>query len=81
MTCRLSRCCDFDFDFSAAYPAEHITFRSHLVNDYLVEHGIDQARLTTEGYGQTCPVADNKTKEGKAKNRRTEIEVVGTRNK
>ena len=27
----------FDFDFSAAYPAEHITFRSHLVNDYLVE--------------------------------------------
>lgn len=27
----------FNFDFSAAYPAEHITFRSHLVNDYLVE--------------------------------------------
>lgn len=27
----------FDFDFSANYPAEHITFRSHLVNDYLLE--------------------------------------------
>lgn len=27
----------FDFDFSAAYPAEHITFRSHLTNDYLTE--------------------------------------------
>lgn len=27
----------FDFDFTPPYPAEHITFRSHLVNDYLVE--------------------------------------------
>ena len=26
-----------DFDFTPPYPAEHITFRSHLVNDYLVE--------------------------------------------
>lgn len=33
----------FDFDFSAAYPAEHITFRSHLVNDYLTEVFADAA--------------------------------------
>jgi OmpA-OmpF porin, OOP family len=33
----------------------------------------------TEGKGKRQPVADNKTKEGKAKNRRVEVEVVGTR--
>ena len=50
--------------------------RAKAVNDYLVEKGIDQGRLTSEGYGQTCPVADNKTVEGREKNRRTDFFIA-----
>ena len=39
----------------------------------------EKNRVYTEGKGEKQPVADNKTKEGQAKNRRVEIEVVGTR--
>ena len=55
--------------------------RSEAVKAYLVSKGIDKNRIYTEGKGETSPVADNKTKEGRAKNRRVEIEVVGTRSK
>ena len=53
--------------------------RSEAVKAYLVSQGIDKSRVYTEGKGEMQPVADNKTKEGRAKNRRVEIEVVGTR--
>lgn len=53
--------------------------RSEAVKAYLVSKGIDKSRVYTEGKGESQPVADNKTKEGRAKNRRVEIEVVGTR--
>ncbi len=53
--------------------------RSEAVKAYLVSHGIEKNRVYTEGKGEKQPVADNKTKEGRAKNRRVEIEVVGTR--
>jgi len=53
--------------------------RSNAVKDYLVSKGIEKNRVYTEGKGETQPVADNRTKEGRAKNRRVEIEVVGTR--
>jgi outer membrane protein OmpA-like peptidoglycan-associated protein len=45
--------------------------------DYLVGKGIDIKRLTWKGYGETKPVADNKTEEGRALNRRTEFTIVG----
>ena len=53
--------------------------RSEAVKAYLVGKGIEKNRVYTEGKGEKQPVADNKTAEGRAKNRRVEIEVVGTR--
>ena len=53
--------------------------RAGAVKAYLVGKGIEANRIYTEGKGEMQPVADNKTKEGRAKNRRVEIEVVGTR--
>jgi OOP family OmpA-OmpF porin len=53
--------------------------RAEAVKSYLVSKGIEKNRVYTEGKGEKQPVADNKTSEGRAKNRRVEIEVVGTR--
>jgi OOP family OmpA-OmpF porin len=53
--------------------------RAESVKAYLVSKGIEKNRIYTEGKGEKQPVADNKTNEGRAKNRRVEIEVVGTR--
>ena len=53
--------------------------RAESVKAYLVSKGIEKNRIYTEGKGEKQPVADNKTSEGRAKNRRVEIEVVGTR--
>ena len=53
--------------------------RADSVKAYLVSKGIEPNRIYTEGKGEKQPVASNKTPEGRAKNRRVEIEVVGTR--
>jgi len=53
--------------------------RAESVKAYLVSKGIEKNRIYTEGKGEKQPVADNKTTEGRTKNRRVEIEVVGTR--
>ena len=53
--------------------------RAESVKAYLVSKGIEGNRVYTEGKGEKQPVADNKTREGRAKNRRVEIEVIGTR--
>ena len=53
--------------------------RAEAVKAYLVSKGIESNRVYTEGKGLTQPVADNATSEGRAKNRRVEVEVVGTR--
>ena len=53
--------------------------RSDAIKAYLVSKGVEKNRVYTEGKGEKQPVADNKTTEGRAKNRRVEIEVVGTR--
>ena len=64
---------------SDAYNQKLSVRRAESVKAYLVSKGIEKNRVYTEGKGEKQPVADNKTKEGRAKNRRVEIEVVGTR--
>ena len=64
---------------SDAYNQKLSVKRAEAVKAYLVSKGIEKNRIYTEGKGKTHPVADNKTKDGRAKNRRVEIEVVGTR--
>ena len=53
--------------------------RAEAVKAYLQSKGVESNRVYTEGKGEKQPVADNKTAAGRAKNRRVEIEVVGTR--
>jgi OOP family OmpA-OmpF porin len=62
-----------------AYNQKLSVKRAEAVKAYLVSKGIEPNRVYTEGKGKKQPVADNKTAEGRAKNRRVEIEVVGTR--
>lgn len=53
--------------------------RADAVKAYIISRGIDAKRVFSEGKGEKQPVADNKSSAGRAKNRRVEIEVVGTR--
>jgi outer membrane protein OmpA-like peptidoglycan-associated protein len=48
--------------------------RATAVKNYLVSKGVDESRITSTGYGETKPVADNKTAAGRQKNRRVEMQ-------
>lgn len=50
--------------------------RAESVKNYLISQGIDAGRISAKGYGESKPVADNTTPQGKAKNRRTEISIL-----
>jgi OOP family OmpA-OmpF porin len=49
--------------------------RVNSVKDYVVKKGVETGRISGQGFGESKPIADNKTKEGRAKNRRVEIKV------
>lgn len=49
--------------------------RVNSVKDYVVKKGVDGGRVSGQGFGESKPIADNKTAAGRAKNRRVEIKV------
>ena len=53
--------------------------RADSVKNYLVAQGVPADRIYTEGKGKADPIASNATAEGRAKNRRVELEIVGSR--
>lgn len=61
---------------SATYNQALSENRSASVKSYLAQQGVQYQRITAVGFGESQPVADNATKEGRAANRRVEIELV-----
>lgn len=64
---------------SAAYNQKLSVKRAESVRDALVKNGVPADKITTKGYGFDKPVASNKTKAGRAQNRRVEITIEGTK--
>jgi OmpA-OmpF porin, OOP family len=62
---------------SDAYNQRLSQQRAHSVCAYLTDHGIDPDRLTERGYGESRPIADNATEEGRARNRRVTLRITG----
>lgn len=50
--------------------------RARAVTTFLIARGIPAARLSSKGWGDTKPIADNTTEEGRARNRRTELSII-----
>jgi outer membrane protein OmpA-like peptidoglycan-associated protein len=65
-----------DSDGSDAYNQKLSERRAKAVRDYLIKKGVPGAQMTAKGYGESQPVADNATPEGKAKNRRVELRAI-----
>ena len=61
---------------TAAHNMELSIKRAASVRSYLIADGVDGSRLSTQGKGETEPIADNKTADGRAQNRRVEIAIV-----
>ncbi|MCK9541817.1 MAG: OmpA family protein, partial [Novosphingobium sp.] len=50
--------------------------RARTVANYLISQGVSSARIRSQGFGETMPVAENTTEEGRRRNRRVEIKIV-----
>jgi len=51
--------------------------RAKEVEKYLIQHGVNEKRLSAKGYGESMPIATNNTPEGRSQNRRTEFKILG----
>ena len=65
-----------DSDGSAALNESLSERRAITVRDYLIDRGVNPGNLTVKGYGEAAPIADNATREGKARNRRVELRIL-----
>ena len=70
-----------DSSGDAAFNQQLSEKRAEAVKAELVANGADPDKITTVGYGESKPIADNVTREGRAKNRRVEIRVEGIKDK
>lgn len=68
-----------DSDGTNAFNQKLSEDRANAVKNALVQKGINANNLTTAGFGESKPIATNKTKAGKAQNRRTEVKHVGSK--
>ncbi len=68
-----------DWTGSDGYNQKLSERRAGAVREFLVQQGLPEKRIFTEGKGEKQPIASNRTREGRAKNRRVEVELVGTR--
>ncbi len=64
---------------SANYNIRLSKKRAESIKNYLVKQGIDASKLITVGYGESFPIATNRTKEGRALNRRIEFKIKGVK--
>lgn len=64
---------------SDAYNQKLSERRAAAVKDYLVKSGVPAGKITTKGMGEKSPAASNKTKDGRAQNRRVEVTVKGAK--
>lgn len=65
-----------DSDGTAEYNEGLSARRAATVRDYLVSRGVSEERMTARGYGESQPIADNTTREGKARNRRVVLTIT-----
>ena len=65
-----------DSDGAASYNESLSERRAQTVRDYLASKGVAMSRMSVRGYGETQPVADNSTREGKAENRRVVLRIL-----
>ncbi len=61
---------------SAQYNLQLSQKRANAVRDFLISQGCNPSQLKAVGYGETKPVADNSTEEGRARNRRVEFKII-----
>jgi OOP family OmpA-OmpF porin len=67
-----------DSDGSNAFNQKLSEARANAVRDAMLERGVNGNNLTAVGFGETKPIASNKTKTGKSQNRRTEVRHIGS---
>jgi outer membrane protein OmpA-like peptidoglycan-associated protein len=65
-----------DSDGSESYNLKLSNRRANAVKEYLIKAGIDESRLESKGFGESTPIAENKTAAGKEKNRRVEFKII-----